>query len=613
MKYSYLIPALLSSGILLSWPQAPLLAQSGLEAKVAFLADIHLQDVYGDFQSDDFQGVFNSRNGKFATIRTMESQLNSTRLFNENYFALLAALEDLRKRGIKLVALPGDYTDDGQPMNILALKRILQKYADQHGMRFFITTGNHDPVSPFGGPDGKSDFMGENGQNQAVSSDPKKAVQNNSAISPQVKNWGYFEICEELKGFGFSPGEQDLFWTHPFMPFDYEGYNFQKISNESSIRTRLFPDPKSGWMLPDASYLVEPVDGLWLLAIDGNVYTYTGNPNQSDSTAWSGSSIGFNLASKTKQHQLDWIKKISEEAKKRRKTLVSFSHYPLTDFHEGASEEMKQLFGDGKFQLSRVPEKQVSELYAAAGIRVHFAGHMHINNTGKWYGDEGEDLVNIQVPSLAAFPPAYKIMNLESENIMKVQTHLLQKVDRFDEFFDLYKMEHQWLSQKTDTNRWNLNVLEAKDYEEFTQFHLQELIRLRFLKSDWPSELGILVNGISQSQIEKWIDSPLEEREDLLNTFLKSIKNTDQKGELMEDFYFIKNGGDLGSSKIPVARMDLYRSLSKKNLKAEGGPLSAQFSDFLRIFGRLSDGLPSDDFFIDLQDLSVKKNPLSVC
>lgn len=33
---------------------------------------------------------------------------------------------------------------------------------------------------------------------------------------------------------------------------------------------------------------------------------------------------------------------------------------------------------------------------------------------------------------------------------MEVQTHLLPKVGQFDDFFDLYKMEHQWLSQKTD-------------------------------------------------------------------------------------------------------------------------------------------------------------------
>ncbi|WP_241141740.1 metallophosphoesterase [Cognataquiflexum rubidum] len=589
-----------------SWPRVPLLAQSGSEAKVAFLADIHLQDVYGDFQSDDFKGVINPKTGKHATIRTMESQLNSTRLFNENYFALLAALEDLRKRGIKLVALPGDYTDDGQPMNILALKRILQDYSDRYGMRFFITTGNHDPVSPFGGPDGKSDFMGENGQNQAVSSEPKNDNKE-VAVSSEMKNWGYFEICEELKGFGFNPGAQDIFWTHPFMTFDYEGYDFHKVSAESSIRARLFPDPKSGWMLPDASYLVEPVEGLWLLAIDGNVYTYSGDANQPDSTAWRGSGIGFNLASKTKQHQLEWIKKISEEAEKRGKTLVSFSHYPLTDFHEGASTEMKKLFGISNFQLSRVPEKNVSQLYAAAGIRVHFAGHMHINDTGKQDENSNGQLVNIQVPSLAAFPPAYKIMKLESDKSMEVQTHLLQKVDRFDEFFDLYKMEHQWLSQKTGATNWNLKVLDAVDYVEFTQLHLQELIRLRFLKSDWPTDLGILVNGITHPQLQEWIDSPADLKGELLNAILESIESTHHKGDLMEDFYLIKNGGDLGSYKIPMARMAVYQSLHKRNLKTGNVSLNAQFSDFLEIFGRLCNGLPSDDFSIDLRDLSVKK------
>lgn len=606
MKYNQLIPVLISAGMLYSWPQAPLLAQTGVEVKVAFLADIHLQDVYGDFRTEDFQGVMNPKNGKFATIRTMESQLNSTRLFNENYFALLSALEDLRKEGIQLVALPGDYTDDGQPMNILALKRILQEYSDRYAMRFFITTGNHDPVSPFGGPDGKSDFLGKNGRKQAVSSDsgnenPKIAQ------SAQIQNWGYFEICEELKGFGFSPGAQDIFWTHPFMPFDYEGYDFEKVSGTSTIRSRLYRDPKSRLMIPDASYLVEPTEGLWLLAIDGNVYSYSGDSNQMDSTAWSGSSLGFNLAYKAKQHQLTWIETISLEAEKRGKTLVSFSHYPLTDFHEGTSSEMKVLFGADKFQLSRVPEAEVSNLYAKAGIRVHFAGHMHINDTGKTDNESGANLVNIQVPSLAAFPPAYKIMNLESANLMKVQTQILQNVDRFDEFFDLYRMEHKWLSQKSTSKLWSLEVLEAKDYLDFTHLHLQELVRLRFLKSDWPVELGILVNGITQTQLKEWLKSPIDEREELLNSYLKSIHDKNQKGSLLEDFYLVKNGGDLGVRLIQKARMNTYRKLDKKNLSGNKGTLNRHFSDFLRIFGKLCNGIPSDDFFIDLKDLSIKR------
>lgn len=610
MKYSSLIPALISAGMLYSWPSAPLLAQSGLNTKVAFLADIHLQDVYGDFQSTDFQGIFNPKTGKYVTIRTMESQLNSTRLFNENYFALREALEDLREKGIKLVALPGDFTDDGQPMNVLALQKILDEYASTYGMRFFITTGNHDPVSPFGGPDGKTDFLGENGQKQAIASSPAILPNGQSTpVSSQISNWGYYEICEKLKDFGFSPGPEDLFWTHPFQEWDYEGYSFDQALKTSAIQERNYLEKESGRMLPDASYLVEPVEGIWLLAIDGNVYSYIGEKDSVDSAAWRGSGTGFNLASKVKTHQLDWIKKISQEAEKRGKVLISFSHYPLVDFHDGASEEMRQLFGAEKFQLSRVPDPEVSELYAEAGIRIHFAGHMHINDTGILQKENLNELINIQVPSLAAFPPAYKIMNLENNHSMEIETHVLNEVRGFDEFFDLYKIEHQWLTDQVSANTWDLQILDSENYLSFTRIHLQELIRLRFTPSDWPEDVGILVHGISHSQLQEWLDSSIEKRKILVIQYLEAIRNSNQKGNLMEDFYLIKNGGDLGANLVADSRLLLYRSLIGKNLKLNGdeSSLNSQFSGFLRILGKLSNGSPSDDFFIDLQKMEIRE------
>jgi hypothetical protein len=65
---------------------------------VAFMADVHFQDVYGDLKSGSFKGV-PTANGMFATIRTMYAQLTSTRLFNENYFAFRAALDDALAKG----------------------------------------------------------------------------------------------------------------------------------------------------------------------------------------------------------------------------------------------------------------------------------------------------------------------------------------------------------------------------------------------------------------------------------------------------------------------------------------------------------------------------------
>src|SRR5690554_2450372 len=164
--------------------------------------------------------------------------------------------------------------------------------------------------------------------------------------------------------------------------------------SSSALENRVYAAGDSGRFLPDASYVVEPVEGIWLLALDGNVYTYSGED-------WNGSSIGFNQAALHKKHQLDWIDKVVAEAEKRGKTLISFSHYPLVEFHDGASEDMKSLFGAQKFQLARVPSPETTSLYAKAGIRIHFAGHMHINDTGI-HQDQAtaHTLYNIQVPSL---------------------------------------------------------------------------------------------------------------------------------------------------------------------------------------------------------------------
>ena len=134
--------------------------------RIAFMSDVHLQDIYGTFSDTDYKGIKNPVTGKYNTIRTMKAQLHSTRLFNENYFAFLAALDDAVQRGIKIVALPGDFTDDGQPLNVRALRRILDTYSKKHNMTFLITTGNHDPVRPVEQDAGKKDFLGEGGRAQ---------------------------------------------------------------------------------------------------------------------------------------------------------------------------------------------------------------------------------------------------------------------------------------------------------------------------------------------------------------------------------------------------------------------------------------------------------------
>src|SRR5690606_21505267 len=120
------------------------------------MPDIHFHDVYGHFENGAFQGLatHTEQGAQYATIRSMRAQLHSTRLFNENYFAFIAALDDIVKKNIKYVALPGDFSDDGQPLHMRGLKSILDKYHRDYGIEFFAAPGNHDPTRPFSHPAG---------------------------------------------------------------------------------------------------------------------------------------------------------------------------------------------------------------------------------------------------------------------------------------------------------------------------------------------------------------------------------------------------------------------------------------------------------------------------
>src|SRR5690606_22391000 len=116
-------------------------------------------------------------------------------------------------------------------------------------------------------------------------------------------------------------------------------------------------------------------------------------------------SLGYNNVLTHKTHLFDWVKTISEEAKRLNKTLIAFSHYPMIDFNDDASKDLKTFFGGNKWQLERVPEEKVAQLFSEAGITIHVAGHMHINDTGIRTFANGKSLVNIQSPSIAAYIP----------------------------------------------------------------------------------------------------------------------------------------------------------------------------------------------------------------
>lgn len=574
--------------------------------QIAFLADVHFQDLYGDFSDSDFKGIENPKTGKKTILRTMDSQLHSTRIFNENYFAFLAALDDIAQKKIKIVALPGDFTDDGQAYNMRGLKKILEVYQRKYQMRFFITTGNHDPVGPFLKQGGKSDFMDENGGEFSIVSN-ENIIKNKdlkSIVTQDIAMSGYLEILRTMQNFGFKPSQEDLFWQTPFSKTAIENYNFKTASEESEYQNRMY-EVSAGFSVPDLSYVVEPTNGIWLMAIDGNTYipkNMLGDPE--DENNYNGASIGYNSVLTNKKHLFLWVEKMVNEAKKHNKTLVAFTHYPILDYNDDANSEITQLLGKDKWQMERVPQDEVAELFAKAGLKLHFSGHMHINDTGIKKFENGKMLVNIQVPSLAAYIPAYKILTVNSQDEFEVETVSVKNVPRFNELFPLYEKEFENLRARNSKNIWNEDILKTKNYQDFTLFHLKELVRLRFIPLDWPKDFIKKASKLSGKDL---LELSLGNSKDLSKFNTKSFEKWKFEDVLL-NLYQFQSADELAKKDIPKKQLSQYRILEQnfKNLETKNEFLN-QLKTFFKILEKLSSGDASDHFKIDFKKGEVVK------
>lgn len=616
--------------------------QKNLEGvQVAFLADVHLQDLFGSFSDNDFKGVLNPQNQKYVLMRTMASQLHSTRIFNENYFAFIAALEDIAKRKIKYVALPGDYTDDGQPIHVKGLEKILDQYSKKYNIEFFITTGNHDPVGPFAQESGKEDFLGKDGKSQPIYSKeglykPNLTIEQPVVVTADIAKMGYLGITENLRNFGFYPNKKYKFWATPFSTYTSQNYSFEKASKSALLSNRVY-NVAPGFEVPDVSYVVEPVEGLWLMAIDGNVYIPKKNDGDpKDSGSYSEASTGYNNVLSNKKHLIKWVEEISEQARQQGKTLIAFSHFPMIDFNDDASAEIKELLGPNKWQLNRVPVEEVAQVFADAGLKIHFGGHMHINDTGVRTSSKGNTLVNIQTPSLAAYIPAYKLLTIKKDNLVDIQTITIDKVPGYDALFDLYKMEYQFLESQNTKDIWNIDILKTKSYHDFTDFHLKELVRLRFLKDDWPDsfknfilnvsayDLFVLANIKSVQDFDynlkhkdefqkQWIEA-----EGKTGLFLSEnkIKPEDLNWtgyDFLVDFYRFRSADELALVDVGTAKAKQYKVLSQlffenhKDDASKEKPLQNQMRLFLIIFNKFMQEVPADHFSVDLKTGEIKK------
>ncbi|MFK0206056.1 metallophosphoesterase family protein [Agrobacterium sp. NPDC090283] len=503
---------------------------------VAVIADAHFHDTAADF---GFPGI--EIGGQRITMRSWSDTRESTRVFNESADALHAALEEVRQRGIRHVVLLGDYTDDGQRVTTETLKGILQRHSDTHGTAFYALPGNHDIFGPRGRHHTK-EFLTENGKCLSVSSDARRAGER-VVVSDRMYCEGYPAGLGPMAAFGYFRQPDYLHWETPFGMSDAAEDRLYEVRS---------PDGRNVYRLMDASYLVEPEPGLWLLMIDANIFEpLDGAFETGEEAAFTDStSGGWNALLRCKPFLIDWIADVRRRAEMHGKTLLGFSHYPALDPFDGASGAESALFGETNV-VRRTPRKAVEDALLQAGLTVHFSGHLHVEGVTR-RGEGENSLTNIAVPSLVAFPPAFKVVHPSRQEIL-VETVEMAALPVNDRICRGYAQETALAGEEND------RALAAGNYGEFLLGHNRALIRRRYFTREWPAEV---VAAIADKSIRNVLgllgQKGLSSSDDaVLSLELPMF-------ELIADWYCLRQGAGLALPHIAPHRLSLYRMLAER-------------------------------------------------
>lgn len=448
--------------------------------QVALIADAHYHC------TDSNYGPSMALNGQAMAVRSWTDTCKSSRVFNESHDALNTALNDIQSRGIRHVALLGDYTDDGQIESTARVVELLRHYQQTHDMQFFALPGNHDIYGP-AGKHQSTRFMTSPDTSILVTSDPAVAETepDTSVLTSAMFCEGYNYGMQAMQEFGYFRRPEYIHWESPFGASDVI---------ESRMYEARSANGKNTHQLIDASYLVEPIEGVWLLMLDANVFEPRNGERQiSQKKAFIDSSdAGWNSLIRNKPYLLEWIRSVCTRANQLDKRLITCSHYPVLDVFNDKDNIERQLFGNNTM-VRRKPTPKVADAVGATGLQRHFGGHMHIN--GQTQHDCGTHvLTDVSVPSLVSFPPCYKIVNCATSNL-ETETVPLYSMALNASLMDYYQRESKITKLSAD------NAISATSYGEFLYQQVHARTKYRHLSKDWPKHIAATVNKTSVADL----------------------------------------------------------------------------------------------------------------
>ena len=268
--------------------------------------------------------------------------LSDRKLLLDSLDLLDYAINSIIGSGVSFVIIPGDLTKDGELINHRIAAQKLKKLTDA-GIKVYVVPGNHDINNP-------------------------DAVKYNGDGYESVPSVSADEFAQIYGGFG---------------------YNSAVLRDENSL-----------------SYIAEPVEGLWLLALDSCRY----RENVPEKHAI--------VAGKFSQNTIDWIAAALREAADKNKAVMALMHHGIVEHWDG----QRKLHPDYIVH----DYANFSKFLASWNVRLGFTGHYHALDITRSDFD-GKFIHDVETGSLITAPCPIRYVQLKN-NAANIRTETI--VDR---------------------------------------------------------------------------------------------------------------------------------------------------------------------------------------
>ena len=269
--------------------------------------------------------------------------LSDRKLLVESPVIISALFDEVIAARPDLFLITGDLSKDGERPSHELMRDMLRRVSGA-GIRVLVIPGNHDINNPLA-----AYYRGEERRPAPM-------------VSPE-------EFAEIYKDYGYSLESADILERGPRL-----------------------------------SYLAEPIEGLWIIAIDSNIYEHNIRDHYPQT-----------IGSLSKEDH-DWIREVGRRAKAEGKLLLGMIHHGVLEHF--------QLQGviAGEYLLKNWLRD--SEKLADAGLRVIFSGHFHAQDVMMRRFRSGY-LYDVETGSPVTYPCPYRIVKVYDDRL-EVRTNYIR-------------------------------------------------------------------------------------------------------------------------------------------------------------------------------------------